>query len=440
MRNLLSFVFGLFSGLLYGLVRAVLLLDRLICLLYDLPLWSAIGRAVRTAGRKRAVCALAVFVPLFFVPGTLLTQTGTMVYANDRPLGLVENSDTLSAAVAEIEQSASSLSDEAYTLPVSIETRTLRAPASQFLTEEELKSDLIGASGELDTLAVISVDGERAGVCRSAEDAQALLDRVKAQYTTAADENTDFLQAVRVDEVVAETALVSDLSTLYEELSPRLDVTSTRAVTYTESIPYETITRENDELDQTYCATIQEGSEGEAVVTAEIQTVDGQEHGRTILERTVLSNATDEIIEVGTRNIGIGTGEFMVPISNYTFTSGFKWRWGKLHSGVDLAADEGTPVYAADNGKVIVAEDSGNGYGNYIILDHQNGYKTLYGHNSQLLVSVGDIVAKGDKSRFPATPATPPAHICILKSMWGMKKSILSNISALPETQKTSRF
>ena len=397
MRNLLSFLFGLFSGLLYGLVRAILLLDRLIGLIYDLPLWPALGRAVRAAGRRRAVCAFAVFVPLFFVPGALLTQTGTMVYANDRPLGLVENPDTLSAAVSEIEQSASTLSDGAYTLPVSIETSTLRASESQFLTQDELKSDLIEASGELDTLAVISVNGEQAGVCRTAEDAQALLDRVKAQYTTAADENTDFLQTVRVDEVVAETDLVSDLSTLYAQLSPQLDVTSTRAVTYTESIPYDTITRENDELDQTYCATIQEGSEGEAVVTAEIQTVDGQEHGRTIVERTVLSNATDEIIEVGTRNVGIGTGEFMVPLSSYTFTSGFKWRWGKLHSGVDLAVDEGTPVYAADNGKVIVAEDSGNGYGNYIILDHQNGYKTLYGHNSELLVSVGDIVAKGDK-------------------------------------------
>lgn len=397
MRNLLSFLFGLFSGLLYGLVRAILLLDRLIGLVYDLPLWPALGRAIRAARQRRAVCAFAVFVPLFFVPGALLTQTGTMVYANDRPLGLVENPDTLSDAVSEIEQSASTLSDGAYTLPVSIETSTLRASESQFLTEDELKNDLIEASGELDTLAVILVNGEQAGVCRTAEDAQALLDRVKAQYTTAADENTDFLQTVRVDEVVAETDLVSDLSTLYAQLSPQLDVTSTRAVTYTESIPYETITRENDELDQTYCATIQEGSEGEAVVTAEIQTVDGQEHGRTIVERTVLSNATDEIIEVGTRNVGIGTGEFMVPLSSYTFTSGFKWRWGKLHSGVDLAVDEGTPVYAADNGKVIVAEDSGNGYGNYIILDHQNGYKTLYGHNSELLVSVGDIVAKGDK-------------------------------------------
>lgn len=397
MRNLFSFVFGLFSSLLYALVRVVLLLDRLICAVYALPLWRWVADAVRGIGRHRAVCAAVVFAPMLAVPGALLLHSGTMVYADGRPLGLIENPDALSAAVDAIEQSASSLAGEEYTLPVTIETRTLRAPESQFLTDEELTDDLITASGELDTLAVISVDGEQAGVCRTADDAQALLDRVKAQYTTAADENADFLQDVRVDSVVAQTSLTDDLGTLYSDLAPRLDVTSTRAVTYTETIPYETITQENDQLDQTYRATLQEGSAGEAVVTAEIQTVDGQEHGRTILARTVLSEATDEIVEVGTRNVGIGTGEFDLPVYGYTFTSGFKWRWGKLHSGVDLAVAEGTPVYAADNGKVIVAEDSGNGYGNYIIIDHQNGFKTLYGHNSELLVSVGDIVAKGDK-------------------------------------------
>ena len=397
MRNLFSFVFGLFSSLLYALVRVVLLLDQLICAVYALPLWRWLADAVRGIGRHRAVCAAVVFVPMLAVPGALLLHSGTMVYADGRPLGLIENPDALSAAVDAIEQSASSLAGEEYTLPVTIETRTLRAPESQFLTDEELTDDLITASGELDTLAVISVDGEQAGVCRTADDAQALLDRVKAQYTTAADENADFLQDVRVDSVVAQTSLTDDLGTLYSDLAPRLDVTSTRAVTYTETIPYETITQENDQLDQTYRATLQEGSAGEAVVTAEIQTVDGQEHGRTILARTVLSEATDEIVEVGTRNVGIGTGEFDLPVYGYTFTSGFKWRWGKLHSGVDLAVAEGTPVYAADNGKVIVAEDSGNGYGNYIIIDHQNGFKTLYGHNSELLVSVGDIVAKGDK-------------------------------------------
>lgn len=397
MRNLLSFVFGLVSGLLYALVRAVLALDRLICWFYDLPLWPAIGRAFHFAQRSRAVCAFSLFVPLFFVPGALLTQPGTLVLADGAPLGVVADADTLTATVDALEQSASSLAGSDYTLPFTLETRPLRATASQFLSADELEAGLIEASGELDTLAVISVSGEQAGICRSAEDAQALLDRVKAQYTTSADENADFMQEVRVDTVVAQTSLVSDFGALYDYLSPRLDVTATRSVTYTEEIPYETITRENDQLDQTYRATVQEGSAGEAVVTAEIETVDGEEHGRTILARTVLSNATDEIIEVGTKNIGIGTGEFMVPVTSYTFTSGFKMRWGKLHGGVDLAVPEGTPVYAADNGKVIVAGDLDNGYGSYIILDHQNGYKTLYAHNSELLVSVGDIVAQGDQ-------------------------------------------
>ena len=397
MRNLLSFVCGLLVSLLYGLVRAILLLDRLICAIYDLPLWSRLAGAAEQIGRRRSLCALAVFVPLLFVPGALLTRAGTLVLADGRPLGLIEDAAALPAAVTVLEQSASALGGADYTLPVSIKTRPLRAASSLFLTEEELQAGLIEASGELDTLAVISVDGKQAGVCRSAEDAQAVLDRVMAQHTTAADKNASFVQDVRVDTVVAQAALAQDTGALLAQLSPRLDVSATRSVTYTEAIPYETITRENDALDQTYRATVQEGSEGEAVVTAQIETLDGEEQRRTILARTVLSQATDEIVEVGTRNVGIGTGDFMVPVSSYTFTSGFKMRWGRLHGGVDLAVPEGTPVYAADNGKVIVAGNLGDGYGNYIILDHQNGYKTLYAHNSELLVSVGDVVAQGEQ-------------------------------------------
>ena len=397
MRNLLSFVCGLLVSLLYGLVRAILLLDRLICAIYDLPLWSRLAGAAEQIGRRRGLCALAVFVPLLFVPGALLTRAGTLVLADGRPLGLIEDAAALPAAVTALEQSASALAGADYTLPVSIKTRPLRAASSLFLTEEELQAGLIEASGELDTLAVISVDGKQAGVCRSAEDAQAVLDRVMAQHTTAADKNASFVQDVRVDTVVAQAALAQDTGALLTQLSPRLDVSATRSVTYTEAIPYETITRENDTLDQTYRATVQEGSEGEAVVTAQIETLDGEEQRRTILARTVLSQATNEIVEIGTRNVGIGTGDFMVPVSSYTFTSGFKMRWGRLHGGVDLAVPEGTPVYAADNGKVIVAGNLGDGYGNYIILDHQNGYKTLYAHNSELLVSVGDVVAQGEQ-------------------------------------------
>ena len=89
-------------------------------------------------------------------------------------------------------------------------------------------------------------------------------------------------------------------------------------------------------------------------------------------------------------------GDYYIPALRLTEESRPIGRWGRLHSGVDLAVPEGTPVRASDNGKVILAENSGDGYGNYIILDHGNGFKTLYGHNSALCVSVGDIVSQGD--------------------------------------------
>lgn len=397
MRNLFSILGGLLSGLLYVMMRAVLLLDALIDRICSLRVWRRIGGLLGALRRRRSACAICAFLPFFLLPGAMLTRSGAMVSVDGRPLGVVENADELTAAVAEIESDAKILAGDGYTLPISINCTETRAPESRFLTSDGLKSALVEATPDLDTLAVITVDGEQAGVCRTAEDAQTLLDRIKAKYTTASDDGAQFMQAVHVQNVIAPVEYTSDFGELYEYLSPRLDVTATRNVTYTEQIPYETITRENDERDQTYQATLQPGHEGEAVVTAEITTVDGQEHGRTILERTVLSQATNEIVEVGTKNVGIGTGTLDYPLTSYTFTSAFKWRWGRLHSGVDLATPEGSPVYAADNGKVILAECSGDGYGNYIILDHGNGMKTLYGHNSELLVSVGDVVAKGDR-------------------------------------------
>lgn len=66
----------------------------------------------------------------------------------------------------------------------------------------------------------------------------------------------------------------------------------------------------------------------------------------------------------------------------------------KFHSGTDIAVDAGTPVHASNYGKVILARDY-NGFGNCIILAHGNGAYTLYGHNSKLLVSEGDIVSQG---------------------------------------------
>ena len=76
------------------------------------------------------------------------------------------------------------------------------------------------------------------------------------------------------------------------------------------------------------------------------------------------------------------------------FTSGFGWRWGRMHEGIDLAVPNGTSVVASASGTVIVAGWMG-GYGNLVVVDHGNGLATAYGHNTSVTVGVGQSVAQG---------------------------------------------
>lgn len=83
-------------------------------------------------------------------------------------------------------------------------------------------------------------------------------------------------------------------------------------------------------------------------------------------------------------------------------TSRFGWRsspggWGsEYHPGIDIANSIGTPIMATADGEVTRSSDAGDGYGRMVQIDHGNGIVTIYGHNSQLLVRVGQVVKKGD--------------------------------------------
>jgi len=78
-----------------------------------------------------------------------------------------------------------------------------------------------------------------------------------------------------------------------------------------------------------------------------------------------------------------------------SLSSRYGTRWNRQHQGIDIAASQGTDIYAADAG---IVEYSGweSGYGYLVKINHQNGYVTYYGHCSKLLVSKGAVVEKGD--------------------------------------------
>ncbi|MEN9548398.1 MAG: hypothetical protein RIR12_989 [Bacteroidota bacterium] len=68
----------------------------------------------------------------------------------------------------------------------------------------------------------------------------------------------------------------------------------------------------------------------------------------------------------------------------------------KFHYGLDFSAPQGTPIYATADGTATTAGNAGNGYGNYVVLNHGYGYETLYGHMVRVKVSSGQAVKRGE--------------------------------------------
>lgn len=94
------------------------------------------------------------------------------------------------------------------------------------------------------------------------------------------------------------------------------------------------------------------------------------------------------------------------PISNKELgrlASGFGYRIDpvyktvKMHSGLDFAAPQGTPIYATADGVVKLSGNIGNGYGNYVVINHGYGYETLYAHQYRIKVKTGQRVKRGEQ-------------------------------------------
>lgn len=88
------------------------------------------------------------------------------------------------------------------------------------------------------------------------------------------------------------------------------------------------------------------------------------------------------------------------PLAKVEVTSAYGERDGSIHEGIDFKAADGTPVFAAESGKVLYAGSRISGYGRMIVIRHTGkakGLSTIYAHNSRLLVRVDQSVRKGQK-------------------------------------------
>ena len=136
--------------------------------------------------------------------------------------------------------------------------------------------------------------------------------------------------------------------------------------------------------------TFREPVAGERNVTAIITMINGQEVSRQVLSQTVLKDPVPEIIHVGT----LPPPTFVVPLDNCFLSSGFGYRWGALHSGNDYACSFNEPIYASCPGVVEEVVHSWDGYGNNVVIRHDEHIQTRYAHMNETACEVGQQVSR----------------------------------------------
>ncbi len=143
----------------------------------------------------------------------------------------------------------------------------------------------------------------------------------------------------------------------------------------------------------------QQGVVGTLKVTKKVQKINGEIISAVITKTDVIKEATPKIIVKGSKvipNVG-NVGLWAWPTAKpYCITSPYGWRWGKIHEALDISCTGcGSPIYAANNGTVEVSKYAWPN-GNYIIINHNNGYYTIYAHLSAMYVTEGQTVQMGD--------------------------------------------
>lgn len=207
--------------------------------------------------------------------------------------------------------------------------------------------------------------------------------------------------------LVANRNLSSEDSLLYEGqevviglINPLITVVEELHKVERQTIKYKTEIIKDPSYYASYSEVVQNGVNGESRVIQKIKKENGNIASAVIIDTEELTPAVNKIIKTGTKS------EYLVGSTDlwgwptrtpYIISDTFRWRWGKMHNAIDITGTgKGSPIYAVNDGTVITARAYHSSLGNYIEINHHNGYITLYAHLQKMYVKVGQGVHRGD--------------------------------------------
>ena len=244
---------------------------------------------------------------------------------------------------------------------------------------------VISTLGAVTPAATYTVPEDGQTAAEAAESAGVDLTTLQAYNTGLEDGDT---------ELTAGTTLA-----LSQPVTELLQVKVIERQTYVEDVQYDTIETESEDYSFGERVVLQSGQNGRQEVVQDVTYIGGVPVQTDIVQINMLEAPVTEQVAVGTRlasgmTAQVGSGTFYWPVPQYRYVS----RWmSASHKGADIVAPYGTPIIASDSGVVQTAgwHNHPYGYGNYVIIDHGNGWTTLYGHMSSIAVTAGEAVEAG---------------------------------------------
>ncbi len=380
------------------------------------------------------------------------------VSVNGVALGLISSRQSVENAIDRVESRATRILGHDYTLNQTVDYSFQLSRQEDLISVSQVETYLLDQIGEVMKTSVLTVNGQVVGAVDDADALDAMLDLIKAPYINENTISAQFVDSVVVTKEYTATSSLKDLDSMYSVLTsnsmeqvdyivqtgdtfsdianrngmrvselqllnpgvdidklwigqtltisqavPLLSVQTVDNLTYDGAVAYEVEEVPDSSMYQGDTKVITPGVEGLATYNADVTYLNGVEQSRVINSTQVLTEPVTQKVAVGTkeRPRTMATGSFIWPLHGRVSSGyGSRYIFGSYssHSGIDIVGSYGASIVAADGGKVTFA-GTGTGsywsYGNYVVIDHENGLQTIYAHCSSLNVSAGDRVYQG---------------------------------------------
>ncbi|MFT5874711.1 MAG: murein DD-endopeptidase MepM/ murein hydrolase activator NlpD [Clostridium sp.] len=279
---------------------------------------------------------------------------------------------------------------------------------AMFISGDNLKKVMLKKFNIVVDVVLMKSDNRKIAYVATENQGKEILNGVKDYYFKKANLNnirkTDIVNKISYEPVKVKTGDLYENSKIINDLIiynnkdqiPLITVKVVGSISKEQTIHPTTIIKSSDKLMSGVSKIEREGIDGMKKVTTEVIALNNNIVSEKFLKTETITPVQNKEIYVGTSKPIILELVHMNSPSRGSISSGFGMRWGKMHKGIDIAANLGATINTVLDGTVTYAtwED---GYGNVVKIAHNEGIETIYAHCSAITVKKGEVVKLGEK-------------------------------------------